>query len=171
MDTTWLITVVGNDDPELLQQFTAAIALCEGSLLDHQLVSMAGRLSGLYRIRLPQEHVAWAWKRLEGFAAAGLYLVAREQLSSMPHRGPNLSVEISGPYRLGLDQDIRIILESHGADIEHYNQQAVAAATNDRVNFQAHIQARLTRDLCGDRLQQTLLRLNQDLSVDLSGPV
>ncbi|ANG62884.1 hypothetical protein A8C75_10575 [Marinobacterium aestuarii] len=168
MNTTWLITLAGPDCPDLLQQFSETIALSEGLLLDRQLAVMDGRISGLMKMQLPDTHADWAWKRLESFSAQGLHIVTRQTLETLSPGGQQLSLAVRGNFRLGLDHEIRQILESHGARIEQYNQHFVAAPLLGEQGFHARIHARLTRKLSPLRLTSALHRLARGLELDLN---
>jgi glycine cleavage system regulatory protein len=168
MNTTWLITLAGPDCPELLQQFSETIALSEGLLLDRQLAVMDGRISGLMKLQLPESYADWAWKRLESFSAQGLHIVSRQTLENAPFGGQQLSLAVRGSFRLGLDHEIRQILESHGARIEQYNQHFVGAPLLGEQGFHVRIHARLTRKLSPVRLTSALNRLARGLEFELS---
>lgn len=168
MNSTWLITLAGPDCPDLLQQFSETIALSEGLLLDRQLAVMDGRISGLMKMQLPATHADWAWKRLESFSAQGLHIVTRQTLETLSPGGKQLSLAVKGNFRLGLDHEIRQILESHGARIEQYNQHFVGAPLLGEQGFHARIHARLTRKLSPLRLTSALNRLARGLEFDLN---
>ncbi len=168
MTTTWLITLAGPDCPDLLQQFSETIALGEGLLLDRQLAVMEGRISGLMKIQLSDAHADWTWQRLESFSTQGLLIVTRQALESPEPGGQQLSLTVRGSFRLGLDHEIRQILESHGALIEQYNQHFVGAPLLGEQGFHARIRARLTRNLSPVRLTSALNRLARGLEFDLN---
>jgi glycine cleavage system regulatory protein len=168
MNTTWLITLAGPDCPELLQQFSETIALSEGLLLDRQLAAMEGRISGLMKLQLPDVHAGWAWQRLESFSTQGLHIITRQVLETPAPGGQQLSLAVRGNFRLGLDLEIRQILESHGAMIEQYNQHFVGAPLLGEQGFHARIRARLTRTLSPVNLTKALDRLARGLEFDLN---
>lgn len=168
MMTTWLITLAGPDCPELLQQFTETIALGEGLVLDRQLAAMDGRVSGLLKLQLPEYHASWIWQRLESFSTQGLHVITRQVIEDTEPGGQQLSLAVRGQFRLGLDHEIRQILESHGALIEQYNQHCVGAPLLGEQGFHARIRARLTRKLSKENLTRALNRLAHGLEFDLN---
>jgi len=167
MDTIWLAAIAGDDCPELLGRFTDTIALCEGRLLDQHLAGMDGMISGLLRIQLPRIHADYAWQRLEGFAGNGLRILSRQQLTPALEQEPTVKLDISAPFRSGLDLEIRQMLDSHGLDIGDFKQQI--SEDRDRANrrLQIRLTARETRPLNQQRLKRALSRLTSGLQLDV----
>ncbi|UTW12648.1 ACT domain-containing protein [Marinobacterium rhizophilum] len=168
MNSTWLITLAGPDCPDLLQQFCETIALGEGLIQDRQLAAMEGRISGLLKLQLPGTHASWIWQRLEIFSTRGLHIITRQRIEPTAPGGRQLSLAVRGQFRLGLDHEIRQILESHGALIEQYNQHCVGAPLLGEQGFHARIQARLTRELSTEHLTRALNHLARGLEFDLN---
>lgn len=167
MDTIWLAAIAGDDCPELLRRFTDTIALCEGRLLDQHLAGMDGMISGLLRIQLPRVHVDFAWNRLEGFAGNGLRILSRQQLTPVAEREPDVKLDISAPFRPGLDLEIRQILDSHGLAIEDFNQQITGNQDRPIKRLQIRLAARATRPLKQRRLNNALSRLAPGLKLNI----
>ncbi|WP_020682796.1 ACT domain-containing protein [Marinobacterium rhizophilum] len=168
MHTIWLITLAGPDCPDMLHKFSETIALGEGVILDRQLAILEGRVSGLMKLQLHESCAHWVWQRLQSFSAQGLHIVTRQVIEDPAPVGQQLSLAIRGNFRLGLDHEIRQILESHGALIEQYNQHFIGAPLLGEQGFHARIRARLTRRLSPDNLTQALNRLAQGLEFDIN---
>ncbi len=166
---TWLLSLIGEDRPEALQKLVEAFALLEGHLLDSQQSVMDGRLVALLKVSLPAEHTAFALQALGRLESQGLSVVSLEELPADHYdQGKRLTLEVSGEFRIGIDHDIRLILESHGACIDQLNQHYVGEPCFGERQFSAHIRANLTRPISEARLLQALHRLAPGLKLQLN---
>ncbi|GGK56727.1 ACT domain-containing protein [Amphritea balenae] len=176
---TWLLTVTGNDQPEQLKKFCETIALMEGVFLDSQQTVMAGRVMALYKVCLPDTHIPFAQKMFAEFALKGVEVIAIDELDERSEYKRSeykcaeqsdsyLVLDLKGQYRFGIDHDIRMILECHGAETEQLNQQYLGRSLVGEQQFSARIRARMSRLLSEPDLLQALHRLSPGLSIRLS---
>lgn len=165
---TWLITVAGKDQPELLHKFCETIALMEGVFLDKQQTVMAGQVTAMFKVCLPAAHIPFARKVFAEYRVKGLEVISVQELNSDPSEGHHLVLELHGQYRFGIDFDIRTILESHGAQIEHLNQHYMEQTPEGEPQFTSKVHAELTRPISEPNLLQALYRLSPELNIRLS---
>lgn len=165
---TWIITVAGKDQPELLQKFCETIALMEGVFLDKQQTVMAGQVTALLKVCLPATHVSFARKMFAEFTVKGLEVVSVQEISSEANVGGQLMLELQGQYSFGIDHDIRNILECHGALIEQQNLRYVSQPFIGEPQFSAKIRAEMTRPISEPDLLQALHRLSPVLNIQIS---
>ncbi len=166
---TWLLTVVGKDQPELLKKFSHTIALMEGIFLDSQQTVMGGEVVALLKVCLPQTHLSFAQKVFNDFACQGLHVASIKQLNSEGNEeGGYLVLEFSGQFCFGIDHDIRTILESHGAAVELLNQHYIGFPHRGEQQFSSKIRVSLTRPISENNLLQTLKRLSPELNIKLN---
>ncbi len=165
--STWLLCVAGQDDPELVRRLIETLALCEGEIQEQKISALHGRLTGLIQVRLPDQHAAHAWAQLQQLSAQGLHLLCRDPVSE-PIRKRPLTLHIQGAYRVGLDHEIRLILESHRVQVDHYNQRTGAPGAAGTQPFQTLISGRTDAErFNAQRLQLALSRLARGLQIDL----
>lgn len=169
---TWLITVAGKDQPELLHKFCETIALMEGVFLDKQQTVMGGQVTAMLQVCLPATHVPFARKMFAEFAVKGLEVVSVQEISSERNGGGQLTqellLEIQGQYRFGIDHDIRNILECHRAKIVQLNQHYVGYTSFDEPQFSSTVRAELSRPISEPDLLQALHRLSPVLNISIS---
>mgnify|MGYP001501996847 CR=1 FL=1 len=171
---TWLLTVTGNDQPEQLKKFCETIALMEGVFLDSQQTVMAGRVMAFYKVCLPDTHIPFAQKMFAEFALKGIEVIAIDELNECSEYKKSeqsdsyLVLDLKGQYRFGIDHDIRMILECHGAETEQLNQHYLGRSLVGEEQFSARIRARMSRTLSEPDLLQALHRLSPGLSIRLS---
>jgi len=165
---TWLITVAGKDQPELLHKFCTTIALMEGVFLDKQQAVKAGQVTAMFEVCLPATHVSFARKMFAEYTAKGLEVISVQVISSEANAGSRLLLEIQGQYRFDIDHDIRNILECHGAQIEQLNQHYVGQTSVGESQFYSTIRAILTRPISEPDLLQALHRLSPALNIQIN---
>ena len=164
----WLLTVVGEDQPELQQKFCGTIGLMEGIFLDSQQTVMAGNVMAMYRICLPRNHLSFARKMFDEFEEKGLDISIKTLPTESLQERPCLILNLRGQYRFSIDHDIRMILESHGAVIEHLNQSYLGQVEEGEYPFSAKIRAQITQPISKANLLQALYRLAPRLLIDLN---
>ncbi len=162
-----LITVTGTDKPELLKDFGEAIALIEGVCLDCQQTIIGGELIAIYKVSLPSTHLQLAQQLFEQFTDAGLNVLQIKQLPQQEGPLPDFSLDLSGPYRVGLEHEIRMILESHGAEIKRLNHAYLGQSLIDDIPFYLHIRATLHKVISEPDLLKALHRLSSGLTIDI----
>jgi len=137
--------------------------------LDSQQAVMAGRLTALYKVCIPAKHVACARSVFAEFARQGVEVVTIEELDEDTEYSPSyLVLDLQGQYRFGIDHDIRMILESHGADTEHLNQYYLGDSLVGEHQFSTRIRAVLSRPVSEPDLLGALYRLTPGLKIRLS---
>lgn len=166
MSSTWLLSIAGRDNPEVLQRLTETVALCEGRVLDQQITGMNGRLTGFLKFRMPNQYEDYAWRQIQLLAVYGLQVLSRDRLTSERENG-TLTLRITGRYRIGLDHDIRLILESHRIMVDEYRQDAGDRSTMDAQEFQTLIKGRVIGKLCEHRLLSALKRLTCGMEITI----
>jgi len=162
-----LITVAGSDNPELLKDFGEAIALIEGVCLDCQQTIIAGQLIAIYKVQLPHNHLQLAHQLFEQFTEAGLHVLSVKQLAQRETGLPDFSLDLSGPYRVGLEQEVRMILESHGIEIARLNHAFLGQSLIDDMPFYLHIRANMRRAISEPNLSKALHRLASGLTIEI----
>ncbi len=169
MTITWLVTLLGEDRPDELNQIARTIALAEGVFLDSQQAVLNGKVAALWKVLLPAAHAAYARQTLTLLAGRGLNLSIEELVSDTGSRGPvpRLTLEVSGSFRFGIDHEIRLILESHGACVEQLTQQVAGSPLLGETPFSIRVRARLTRPLAESDLRRVLSRLAPGLQIEI----
>lgn len=165
---TWLITVAGEDQPELLHKFCETIALMEGVFLEKQQTVMAGQVTAMFKVCLPAAHIPFARKAFAEYTDKGLDVISVQELNSDPSEGCHLVLALHGQYRFGIEFDIRTILESHGAQVEQLNQHYIGQSPEGESQFTSTVHAELTRPISEPDLLQALYRLSPMLNIRLS---
>ena len=166
---TWLLTITGKDQPDLLKKFAHTIALMEGIFLDSQQSVMGGEVVALLKVCLPKTHIPFAHKMFNDFISQGLNVVSVKQLySEGSEEGEYLILELSGQFCFGIDHDIRAILESHGASVELLNHHYVGFPHRGEQQFSSRIRASLTRPVSESNLLQALERLSPGLNIKIN---
>lgn len=164
---TWVLTVTGEDRPELFKQFCEMLAMMEGVILDSQQVVLDGQCTAIYKVCLPKKHVPFAHRQFAAFAMQGLEVALLKEIGEIGMARQCLSLDIEGAYRFGLEHDIRRILESHGAQVSRLNHSFQKRAFREGVQMRLHVEAELSRPLSESRLENALGRIASGLEVSI----
>ncbi|MDI3326575.1 ACT domain-containing protein [Pontibacterium granulatum] len=164
---TWVLTVTGEDQPELFKRFCELLAMMEGIILDSQQAVLGGHCTAIYKVCLPKQHLSFAHRQFAAFAVHGLEIVLLKEIEDDCRVRQHLSLDIKGAYRFGLEHDIRRMLESYGARVSHLNHDFQKQSLWDGVQMRLHIKAELSRPLSESRLENALGGLTSGLCIKL----
>ncbi|MBY4678371.1 ACT domain-containing protein [Marinobacterium arenosum] len=164
---TWLVTISGDDRPDLLQRFSESFALLEGVFLDSQHSVMEGKLVALVKVSFPGQYRDFAYQSIARVESQGLQIAIQELAANDLDAGVRLTLDLAGSFRFGIDHEIRLILESHGANIEQLNQHYIGEPSLGEQQFSSRIRANLSRPISEANLLQALSGLAPDLRVQI----
>lgn len=164
---TWVLTVTGEDNPELFKQFCEMLAMMEGHILDSQQSVLEGQCTAIYKVSLPKKHVSFAHRQFSAFTARGVEVVFLKEIGNACIVNQYLSLDIEGAYSFGLEHDIRRILESLGAKVSRLNHSFQKWGLRQGVQMRLHVEAELGRPLSESRLEDALGGLGNGLEVSI----
>ncbi len=142
----------------------------EGTLLECQQSLLNGRMMAMWTLNLPKVHVPFARQSFARFESQGLRLTLDESPNLDPEPGDwsrPVTLVVSGHFRQGIDHQIRMILESHGARVVQLNQQLCAAQNPAKRRFYSRIDAYPSRLIVTEDLCQALARLAPELDISV----
>ncbi|MCB1843115.1 MAG: cellulose-binding protein, partial [Halioglobus sp.] len=72
MQTSYIVTFIGDDRPGLVEALSASIEANGGNWLESRLAQLGGKFTGLVRVSLPDEHGPALETALKDLATSGL---------------------------------------------------------------------------------------------------
>lgn len=167
---TWLITMAAKDQPELLKKFIHTLGMMEAVILASQQTVMGGQSTVMLKVRVPTTHMPFAHQTLSRFHGLGLNIVSIEELPKrvVKNHRDLLVIDVNGPYGFALEQDIRSVLENHGAVIQLMRTDHQESAFQGQPELSVNIHAQLSRPLSEAKLYQALSRLSPALDIDIN---
>ena len=170
METSFIITFIGDDRPGLVEELAAVIADHQGNWLESQLSQLAGKFAGLIRVSLPGDRGDLLENALKELSARGLsvrvHTLSEAATSASNERGIRLT--IMGPDRPGIVREISSALARQSINVIDMHSDVSSAPMSAEQLFTAHVEAEIpaTSDL--EALSDTLEQIANDMSVDVN---
>ncbi|MFO1378989.1 MAG: ACT domain-containing protein [Chitinivorax sp.] len=166
MSVFLVVTVIGDDQPGLVEQLSATISHHGGNWLESSMSHLAGKFAGILRVEV-------AAARAEELKAALGQLaqlkVMAETAVGQPKRGPNRRWQLSlvGHDRIGIVREVSQVLAQYDVNVEKLTTHTAPAAMSAEIMFHAHAELEADAGLDQAALQRDLERLSDDLIVDI----
>lgn len=164
---TWVLTIAGEDQPGMLEQFCEMLAMMEGVILDSQQSILEGHCTAIYKVCLPRKHITFAHQQFNAFAELGLKVISWTEIAEASFSEQYLTLEIRGRYRFGLEHDIRLILESHGVKVLRLNHSFQKQSVWGSGQMCLQAEAEVSRPLSESDLKTALRRLSKGLQISI----
>lgn len=169
MNTTLVLTVIGEDRPGLVESLSGVIATHGGSWLESRMARLAGKFAGILRASVPSDRANMITADLASLEARGLKVVvevAAEAPVALPVRA--LRLELIGDDHPGIVRDISHALAQRGINVEELHTEIVSAPMSGDPLFKASARLAAPAALSLDELRDEIERLSVDLVVDIS---
>jgi len=144
VDTSCIVSFIGDDRPGLVDSLSRAIRDAGGNWQDSRLARMGGKFAGLIRVRLPAEHMDALRKAL---AATGLDCTVTDTHDGEAPQGALLTLTVVGPDRPGIVREIASELGARSINVQRMESHVEPAPMSSETLFHASIQVRLPSDL------------------------
>lgn len=169
METSYIITFIGDDRPGLVEQLSKVIEENRGNWHESQLSQLGGKFAGLVLVSIPQDGAQQLETALKGLADSGLSvrLTPASAGQSIP-AARKITLSIIGPDRLGIVREISQALASHQVNVVEMDSQVTSAPMSAEMLFQARIDAEIPRDTNLDDLSDMLDEIANQMTLDIS---
>lgn len=142
MQTSYIVTFIGDDRPGLVEELSRTIENNGGSWQESRLAQLGGQFAGLVRISAPGENHATLQHDLSALSAGGLSVhltPAGTPQAALDGRAVTLTV--IGPDRPGIVREISRALAARGINVVEMDSAVVSAPMSAEMLFHARIQA------------------------------
>tara|TARA_R110000823_G_scaffold130015_21_gene258141 strand:- start:660 stop:1178 length:519 start_codon:yes stop_codon:yes gene_type:complete len=169
MQTSYIVTFIGDDRPGLVEALSAAVEENGGNWLESRLAQLAGKFTGLVRISLPREQGASLELALKQLAESGLSVRVTEVADPLPaeHTGRNISLSVIGPDRPGIVREIAHALSARLINVVEMESGVSSAPMSAELLFQAEIVATIPEDADMLNLQESLEEIANHMALDI----
>ena len=175
MQTSFIVTFIGDDRPGLVEQLSAVIEKNQGNWHESKLSQLGGKFAGLILVSLPADGGPSLEADLAALAASGISVrvtpmeaaVATQSTAPAPGRGITLTV--IGPDRRGIVREISAALAKRHINVLEMDTDVQSAPMSAEMIFQARIDAWIPEDTNMDDLRASLDEIadNMTLEIDL----
>jgi len=169
MQTSLVMTVIGEDRPGLVDSLAGVVALHGGNWLESRMARLGGQFAGILRVELPAENAAALEEGLRALQARGLTVSVHADRLGARRAGERLSsLEIVGQDRPGIVREISRVLAQRDVNVEKLDSECASAAMSGETIFKARATIGLPIGCNLAELRQELERIGQDLIVEIS---
>ncbi|MCB1687226.1 MAG: amino acid-binding protein [Halioglobus sp.] len=175
MQTSFIVTFIGDDRPGLVEQLSAVIEKNQGNWHESKLSQLGGKFAGLILVSLPDDGGPSLEADLAALAASGISVrvtpletTASVQAAS-PVPGREITLTVIGPDRRGIVREISAALAQRQINVLEMDTDVQSAPMSAEPIFRACIEAWIPEEANMDDLQASLDEIadNMTLEIDL----
>ncbi len=171
MDTSYIVTFIGDDRPGLVEELSSVIESNRGNWLESRLSQLGGKFAGLILVSLPSESGAGLEAELKALAASGLSVRVTPTSDALPAEGGReITLSVLGPDRLGIVKEISRALAERQINVVEMDTHVESAPMSGEFLFRARIDAHIPGDTdmgdLLDRLEEIADHMTLDIDLD-----
>ena len=168
MNVSFIVTLVGEDRPGLVNALAECAAANGANWLDSSMAHLAGKFAGILRLDVAAADADRLEAALRALSSAGLSLSIERGTSAADATGGELiRMELLAHDRPGIVRDISSVLAQHGASIERMDSACESGSFSGEAMFRAELELRVPAGVSPAALQAALEALANELMVDL----
>lgn len=169
METSFIVSFIGDDRPGLVEQLSRVIEESRGSWHESQLSQLGGKFAGLVLVSLPEGDGTQLEQALKGLSASGISVrVTPTGTALVIPSARRVTLTILGPDRLGIVREISHALASHQVNVVEMDSHVSSAPMSAEMLFQARIDAEIPANADLDDLSDTLDEIANQMTLDIS---
>lgn len=168
METSFIITFIGDDRPGLVEQLASTIEASGGNWHESRLSQLGGKFAGLVLVSLPAEGGVDLEERLRELSASGLSVRVTPTVAVPPAEGGrNLELSIVGPDRPGIVKEISRALAAQRINVVEMDSAVSSAPMSAEMIFHAGISAQVPHNTDLAELQEKLEEIAEQMTLDI----
>lgn len=168
METSYIITFIGDDRPGLVEQLSSVIESNRGNWHESRLSQLGGKFAGLILVSLPGESGAELEAELKGLVKSGLSVkVTPTSATAAAHDGRDITLTVIGPDRLGIVREISRALAERQINVVEMDSEVGSAPMSAEKMFKARIDARVPGDTDLEDLSDTLDEIANHMTLEI----
>lgn len=169
MNSSYIVTFIGDDKPGLVEALARVIAQHEGNWLQSRLSQLSGKFAGLIEINLPTASSEALESALRAMDDNGLSVrvTACNNNGSTALDGQTLTLSVIGPDRPGIVREISAELSRQSFNILTMDSQVSIAPMSSEHLFEAMIDAQAPAGVSPMELSDKLDIIADDMTLDI----
>ncbi|MFT4615436.1 MAG: glycine cleavage system regulatory protein [Bacteroidia bacterium] len=168
MDTSYIVTFIGNDRPGLVEELSQIIERHSGNWHESRLSQLGGKFAGLILISLPQEQIASLEAALEVLSERGLNVQVSSSGDALPPSpGRDITLTVLGPDRPGIVREISQALAQRQINVQEMESAVNRAPMSAEAIFSANISVRVPQDSDLDDLSERLEDIANQMTLEI----
>ena len=165
-----VLTVIGKDQPGLVEALSDLIAQHEGSWDESRMARLAGHFAGVVQIHIEEDRAEGLIASLPTLADRGLSVNVVESDWSravVDHREP-LRLELVGQDRTGIVREISHALAALGVNVQELRTVIESAPMSGERLFRAEAELVLPARVGFEQIRTALEQLADDMVIDIT---
>jgi glycine cleavage system regulatory protein len=168
METSYIITFIGDDRPGLVEAVADVVEQNDGNWLESRLSQLGGKFAGLVLVSLPRDSGAELEAALKGLSSHGLSIrVTATGQSSAESASRAITLTVIGPDRQGIVREISSALANHNVNVTEMHSQVGSAPMSGEQLFEARIEAQVSGSTSVNDLSDTLDHIANQMTLDI----
>jgi glycine cleavage system regulatory protein len=180
VQTSFIVTFIGDDRPGLVEQLSAAIEKNQGNWQESRLSQLGGKFAGLILVALPAEGGPSLEADLAALAATGISVrvtatetvqdARRAQPPSdapLPVPGRHITLSVIGPDRRGIVREISHALAQRQINVLEMSSGVQSAPMSAEMIFTARIAAWIPEATNMDELWASLDEIADHMTLEI----
>ncbi len=168
METSYIITFIGDDRPGLVEQLSRTIEDNDGNWHESRLSQLGGKFSGLILVSLPSDNGQALESALKGLSASGLSVRVTPTVAlhaQESHRDVKLNV--IGPDRKGIVREVSQALATRQINVVEMDSEVNSAPMSGESLFEARIHVQIPSSVDIADLEETLENIANKMTLDI----
>ena len=168
MESSYVITFIGDDRPGLVEQVSSVIENNQGSWHERRLSQLGGKFAGIVLVSLPSESGESLEADLKALSSSGLSVRVTPSSSILEHGNyREITLTVMGPDRLGIVREISRALAERRINVVEMDSHVGSAAMSAEMIFKARIDAQIPQDTDMDDLHDTLDEIANHMTLEI----
>ncbi len=170
MQSTFIITFIGDDRPGLVEALARVVADHGGNWLESRLSQLAGKFAGLISVSLPGESGPALEAALDALHAEGISVRVTPcdgTLAQDDHQRI-VTLTVLGPDRPGVVREISAALSKRSINVVDLESFVSPAPMSSELLFHAQVEASLPPDCEYEELEETLDQIADEMHMEFT---
>ena len=167
MTTYLVLTVIGNDEPGLVERLAQTIADNGGNWLESSMSQLAGKFAGILKVSVADADADKLTAELNKLSNKLKLVIEKATVDTSPAVSRTLNLSLVGNDRPGIIREISRALAGLSINVEDLETECVPAPMSADVLFKAQALLKVPPDLDLEGLRSKLEQIADDLIVDI----
>jgi len=178
VQTSFIVTFIGDDRPGLVEQLSAAIEKNQGNWQESRLSQLGGKFAGLILVALPEDGGPSLEADLAALAASGISvrvsatgIIAGTRRAQAPVAAPipgrDIALSVIGPDRRGIVREISRALAQRQINVLEMTSDVQSAPMSAELIFTARIAAWIPEATNMDELRASLDEIADHMTLEI----
>jgi len=168
VETSYILTFIGDDRPGLVEQLSSAIESNRGNWHESRLSQLGGKFAGLILVSLPDGGGKALEADLKALSSSGLSVrvTPTSSAAALP-TGRDVTLTVIGPDRLGIVREISRALAERKINVVEMDSHVESAPMSAEMIFRARIDAHIPESTDLDDLSDTLEEIANHMTLEI----